>query len=70
MSTSSNYTEPTYKILQEPETGHPEFLVLEVHMPNQVRSRYFIQINNNPARLPRDIENAECNYVEIFISCL
>jgi len=35
VSTSSNYTEPTYKILQEPETGHPEFLVLEVHMPNQ-----------------------------------
>lgn len=30
-----NYITPVFTILQEPETGHPEFLVLEVDLPNQ-----------------------------------
>ena len=37
-STRTDYVTPVFAILQEPENGYPEFLVLEVELPNQVRA--------------------------------
>ena len=37
-STRTDYVTPVFTILQEPENGYPEFLVLEVELPNQVRT--------------------------------
>ena len=36
-STRTDYVTPVFTILQEPENGYPEYLVLGVELPSQVR---------------------------------